>query len=375
MTITWKEIHAQHDAVLQAIQTVRGESCRIRRLFSEPLPSRILFLGCGSSFLVARSLASMAEDLLGIPARALPAGECLLHAERLGWGSAGTLTVAISRSGMTSELVLALRVMKQRHPIRVISLCMTENTEPGRESDLSLEFPWAYDHSVCQTRTVSTLYATGMMMLAIAAGSDGRNSRIAGADSPQSVAASESKALAEGLARAAAAGYAFMSLIEADCEAIGRLPWTNVVTLADAELGGICAEGALAFTEIAQTFSACHSVLDVRHGPMVKIRPDTLVIIAPSNPEGPLERGLLADLAKKGCVLVVVSDALVPPPEGLSSPECWWNLVAGQTLPHAARGLPFIQVCQLIAHAGAVHRGVNPDSPEGLNAWIRLPEA
>lgn len=351
MTQTWQEIHAQHDAVLLALQTVKAETAAIRTLFLEPPPKRILFLGCGSSFMVSRSLATAAESLLDIPSRALPAGECLLHADRMGWGRPGTLVVAVSRSGMTSELVRAIHGMRARGAEHLVSLCMAEGTEPGRLADLSLAFPWAYDQSVCQTRTVATLYAAGLAMLAAAAGDDG---------------------LIEDLRLSAERGPALMKEIEPGCAAVGALPWTNAVTLADAELSGIAAEGALAFTEISQLHSGAYPLLDVRHGPMVMIRHDTLVIAALSDPSSALERSLLADVASKGCALVVVSDSPVPGFASFGTDGRRLNIVSGMPVRHAVRGLPLILACQLIAHAAAMRRGVNPDEPDGLDAWIKL---
>ena len=60
---------------------------------------------------------------------------------------------------------------------------------------------------------------------------------------------------------------------------IGKQEFNNGIVLGECEITGLAEEGALAFKEIYQLNSNHYPVLDVRHGPMVKIDSKTLVIL------------------------------------------------------------------------------------------------
>lgn len=342
---TYQEIQSQYPALERALALAESRHDDARRLIGRTQPNTILFLGSGSSYCLARSLALAAQLNLGIPALALPAGDCMLHATRYEGAMDGAMVVAISHSGRTSEVIEATARLKEAANASVLCLCATEGSELAALSDLALEMPWCFDQSVCQTRAVSCLFAAGMALIA----------RLA-----------ENEALLEGLRRAVAGGPAYLERVEADLAKVAALPWKSAVLLADAEIAGIASEGALAFQEIARKPAVHHHLLDLRHGPMVIVGPETLVIAALTD-GNQYELALLGDVAKKGAKLVVYSDI---PLDGL--PDGALNLSFGRSLPHGARGLPLILIAQLIAYHRAVADGLDPDHPEGLEPWIRL---
>jgi glucosamine--fructose-6-phosphate aminotransferase (isomerizing) len=345
MYLTYSELKDQYDALKRTLRRMREASDGITELFDRAKPKSLVFFGCGSSHCIAESLAMAAWMNLRIPAVAMPAGDFMLHRERYAPALAGSLAVAVSRSGSTSELIEAVRLLKAETNAPAVSIVCAAHTPLAALSELTVEMPWAFDKSVCQTRTVSCLYAAGMLLVA---GLSGR------------------RELAAGIETAVGGGQSYMEWIEGDLKFAAAGPWTHAVTLADAELAGIAAEGALAFKEICQRPSNFYHLLDSRHGPMVMIGPETLVIAALSDANG-YELALLEDAAAKGARLVVYSDT---PVKGL--PKGALNISFGQSLPHAARGLPFILLCQMLAYHRAVFDGVNPDEPEGLSPWIKL---
>ena len=107
-------------------------------------------------------------------------------------------------------------------------------------------------------------------------------------------------------------------------------------------------------------------MLDVRHGPMVQINQDVLVIALVSSGDRALQAGLPADIAKKTSRLLVLDCAPGPqtlPGHNIQLPAC------GSDEAKAVFALYCIQV--LCLHH-AQHRGVDPDNPDGLDAWIKL---
>jgi fructoselysine-6-P-deglycase FrlB-like protein len=105
--------------------------------------------------------------------------------------------------------------------------------------------------------------------------------------------------------------------------------------------------------------------MDCRHGPMVMIGKSTLVIASLSD-GGEQEQRLIADVAKKNALIVTCTD------EPLKLPKVYLNVSFGKKLDNIGRGLALLVVCQYTAYYKALVKGLNPDSPAGLDAWIKL---
>jgi fructoselysine-6-P-deglycase FrlB-like protein len=160
--------------------------------------------------------------------------------------------------------------------------------------------------------------------------------------------------------------------LEPLADTLASRPWDHAVVLADGELEGIAEEGALAFKEICQLPSNYYHMLDVRHGPMVLINEKTLVIAAVGSIGSELERNLLRDVLDKKAELVMFSDTPMCV-EGIAPVNNKINAVFfGSGLPHMAKGIPFIVLCQMIAYYKSEAIGTDPDKPTGLDAWISL---
>jgi len=227
--------------------------------------------------------------------------------------------------------------------ITTASLVCADDTPLGAKSDFVLSTPWAYDNSDCQTRCVTNFYFMATYICAKMTG--------------------DQKMMNE-LRQVLDHGPAYLQKTEAVAQELAAKPWTQAVVLADGELEGIAEEGALAFKEICQLASNYYHLLDVRHGPMVLIDKQTLVLTA-LGVNNELERNLLGDIQRKGAEIVAFYD-LDPNLGDIAS------VSFGSPLSHAVRGIPFIILCQLVAYEKSKATGANPDKPDGLDAWIAL---
>ncbi|MCL2866362.1 MAG: SIS domain-containing protein [Clostridia bacterium] len=343
MSVTYTEMKSQYRALSECSSYLFNKIPEVSAL-TEGL-DRYVFIGCGSSYSVARSGAMLMNLRVKKPALAIPAGDLLLHTESYQPVLAGSVLVALSRSGQTSEVIRAvLRAREIAPDCRVISVVCQEDTELAHISDMVLEMPWAFDHSVCQTRTVSCLYFTCVYLAA---------------------ALSRNTKMMDALNDAVSDGPSFMSTYEPILEKAAYGRWTHAVVLGDAELSGLCDEGALAFKEICQMPSNHYHVLDVRHGPMVLIGEHTLVVAVLSEGGSKTEYDVLSDITAKGAAVVTVTDK----PTGLNRVI---DILTDRPYPHPVRGLPFIAVCQLISFYKSLQTGCDPDKPDGLAPWITL---
>jgi len=342
MAITYKEMRDTFNALQKTKDYLEEKWADTEGFFKGQ--SRFVFIGCGSSYSNAKSYAMICNMNTDVPAIALAAGDILLHAERYKNIIDGSALVFISRSGQTSELIKAHDALKEHgYSFTTASLVCADGTPLGERGDLVLSTPWAFDESVCQTRCVTNAYFMAAYIIA---------------------KITDNKSLLDELDLLIAEGPAYMDKAEALAKELAAEPWTHAVVLADAELEGLAEEGALVFKEVCQLPSSYHHLLDVRHGPMVLIGKETLVIVV-LGVSNELELGLVRDLKAKGAEIVALSDA-VAEPEGVRY-SCF-----GRPLSHIAKGIPAIVLCQMIAYYKSKETGADPDKPTGLDAWISL---
>lgn len=344
MYLIEKELRSQFDALLKTAAELKKCKEEARKVLGGI--SSLCVLGCGSSFSLAKSAAMQFSQNTGTPAYAIPAGDLLVNFPSYKKLLTGSTLMLLSRSGSTSEVIRAARLCKEELGCKVLSICAKTGVPVEELADWSLCLPWAFDEAVCQTRTVSNLYAAALGLTYIAAGDEAHFEELC--------------ALTE---------YAetFCPVNEALLTEFAQRPWTKAVVLGDSGMAGILEEGALAFKEICRRDSNHYHLLDVRHGPMVQIGADTLVIAMVSSGERALQEALLSDLAAKtDCLLVLdcAADTSEPMPgTSISLPAC-----SSDDL----RAIYALYCIQVICLHHAMFRGVDPDKPEGLDAWIKL---
>ena len=308
--------------------------------------NRVCVLGCGSSYSVAKSSARQFAQRTGIAADAVAAGDLLVNFDSYQKVLSDSAILLLSRSGSTSELLAAARRCRKQFPkALIISICAVAAAPIAAVADISIEIPWAFDQSVCQTRTVSNLYAAALLLVGIKAGDEGLLADIAGA---------------------ADKAVAFCAAVEEDLDQLAAANWESAVVLADSGMAGLAEEGALAFKEIARTPSSFYRLLDVRHGPTVMIDRQTLVLATISRGDRQLQADLVADLQTRSEHLLTFSCG-----SSMEVPG-----VAAIRLPitiHDDVSAIFMLYCiQLLSLKRALIRGLDPDRPEGLAAWIEL---
>lgn len=343
---TKQEIFNQYDALQKTYEYFMDRAEDIKKFWQDNKTDSMTFTGCGSSYSICRSAEISTKIRLGIPASSMPTGDLLVNFNHYGNIIEKTMLIAPSRSGSTSEVIMAVKKAQDKYDLPCVSISTKVDSELGRLADLNLEIPWAFDESVCQTRTVTNLYTACLLFIGIIA---------------------EDKVLLDELKKAIEIGKDYMNKYKDPIKEIAeKYPWEKVVVLGDSELQGIAEEGALAFMEICRVPSNYYHVLDVRHGPMVLINSKTLVLVACSPEDESYQKDLIRDLKAKGALVVTIS----------SQKDNIWGSDYNISVPEYERfgvmGIPFIFVPQVLSFYKALHEGINPDAPEGLNPWIKL---
>jgi fructoselysine-6-P-deglycase FrlB-like protein len=345
---TYDEIISQYEALDRTLIKVDSSKEALAEFYGTGSIERVVVLGCGSSFSVAKSVACVAELLLGIPARAIPAGDLMLRADAYRPMLKGSLIISLSRSGATDEIIEALLTLaKSSSDVKTLSVICAEETQLAGLSGLSIEIPWAFDESVCQTRSVTNLYGAAILALGAFAKDPG---------------------IASGIREICGCGHDYIKKLDDGLGDVARQGWSSALVLADAEAYGMAEEGALAFNEISVLPSMSKHMLDSRHGPMVLVNEGTLAIVYVTGDDLARESALVGDLVRKRAKVVVFSAAeKLLADSGLSA-----NIVFPAALDRTVAAIPFVAISQMLAYKKAVLNGGNPDKPPGLDPWIEL---
>lgn len=338
-SLTLKEIKDQYNRIMKTDAYLTEHESILSKI---KYFNRIIYIGCGSSYSLAKSFAQMTIMHTNKTSYAFAAGDVMLRPDEYANLFDDSLIIPITRSGSTSEIIKVLNSI-DRDTYYSIGFTCKENSPVGELCNRVFEMPWAFDESVCQTSCISNFYYVIL--------------RIINAINNKSTIKFDLENLSN-------CGNEFLTNYEGTFKEIAELPWKKVVTLGDSQIAGIVEEGALAFKEICQLASNSYNFLDVRHGPMVLIDKETLVI-APIKDGSQVEADLIKDIQKKGATIVTVSYHDL-------DLENIYSIKTKYDLPYPILGFPFINACQMISLYKAYNVNVDPDSPDGLDAWIKL---
>lgn len=346
MNQTYQEMKLQYHALQLTQNYLQQQADALRTDVAMFNPSSVVFIGCGSGYCLCQSAALSASLSLTVPAHAIAAGDLMLRPQYYEPLLRNALIIAPTRSGNTSEVILAIAAARQTARVHVLAISCVEDAAISQVADLILTMPWAFDQSVCQTRSVTNLYAASLMITHILAGDTRLDHQI------NAVIAN---------------GPSFMEQYEEPLTAIGKLDFSMVYILADGEIAGLASEGIMAFCEIAQVVGHHYHFLDVRHGPMVLVNQKTLVIAVLSDDQREQQVKVIEELIERGATVVTHQSRSGQPIPGVAL-----AVESGLELDLAVQAIPFIFLAQMISVAKAEKLGINPDNPDGIVAWVKL---
>lgn len=345
MYYTETEIMSQHEALQKTFDYMKQKNKQLEAFFETNPYRKFVFLGCGSSYMLAKSAQKLFTSHEETTALAIAGGDFLINSTAYEQYLNGSIVVCISRSGKTSEIVRSAAYIKSKFECPIISIVMEPENDLSRYCDLELVMEWCFDKSVCQTRTVTNLYTALVLLFAYYA-KDG------------CMEASVKTAIEE--------NNQYKDKYRNMLREVAGRDWDNAVVLADGAVCGIAEEGALAFAEIARVSGCYANVLDYRHGPMVLNKANTLNIVLLQPQQEELQRQMIEDLKKRKGIVVSVSQ---------NEENIWgsdYHINIGNSKDFPAWGIPFIYIMQMTAYEKAIAKGCNPDVPEGLDAYIQL---
>lgn len=345
MKLTLKEIFAQYDALKQTIDLFDANCEALKKYIAEVNPRAIVFTGCGSSYSLSCSFRSIASLRTQLPVYAVASGDLWLNCEKYAPILKDALVITVSRSGQTSEVLNAFKAVNELNVnTKYLAIACVVDSPLKAMCGFTLEMPWAFDESVCQTRCVSNMYSMGALVIGAMSGD---------------------ASIREGLLKAVEYGPAYLEKTKDTAKALAELDWDHAVVLADGEIDGLAEEAALTYKEISQLNSNYYHVLDVRHGPMVLVGKKTLLIAAVKSPVNKYEMALVDDSISHGAYTVCYSATEIEK-EGATCVNF------GADCGSVAFGLGLVALCQMISYFKSQVVGCDPDAPDGLSPWIKI---
>ena len=345
-THTWQEIISQPEVWRATLCSFADRQEELEDYLGKEDFDRVLAIGCGSTHYLAQSAATTIQRRAGFPARALPSSELWLSPALV--AQKGTLLLAISRSGTTSETLRAVEAFRKQTDGPVVAVTCYPESELARGASLALVAAEAQERSVAQTRSFVSMLLLTQAFAAVLAKDGGMLSQL----------------------------QRLPGLLRDLVERIGDIPRQlgedttieRLYFLGGGPLYGLANEVMLKFKEMSLSYSEAYHPLEFRHGPMSMVNERTLVVGLLSDTGLTQQLQVLEDMQKLGArVLALIDD--VSAVAGWK-PDYVVELRSG--LSEWERGALYMPVLQRMAHHRAVARGLDPDQPTNLTAIVKL---
>ncbi len=340
------EIFRQGTALRQTHAAVTAQADAVLEMFEEARSGEIVMVACGSSYWLSMSACMTIQEKTGIRCTAVKSGDIVMNPEYYRGAFKKPLVLAPSRSGNTTETLLAVKMFKECYGSKVLGLVEYPDASILPMCDACIRLPWANETSVCQTRSFSNLYYAIVLMAAIV-----------GNDSD----------LEKDLLCYSCEADQLADLVEPQIRKwVDVFPgWTHTVGLGNGKLYGVCVEGVYIGIEMAQFPGNYYGLLEYRHGPIVTAGDHTLTFILSGGNGRGLEEKMAAEIRLKEAKVISISDEAP-----LNNSDD--GFVMGRKATPEAIALFGVMVMQGFAYWKAIELGIDPDNPKDLVSFITL---
>jgi glucosamine--fructose-6-phosphate aminotransferase (isomerizing) len=286
----------------------------------------LVFVGCGTSFNLALSLAAYANGLKR-KAIAVPGAEWLNRPSSFWPEWQKTHVVALSRSGETTETVAAAKASRAAGAF-VTAVTVEPESALAKNCDQLICSPTHPDEGIVMTVSASLMVLLSLQMI--------------GQTVPASVVASARK---------------LADTLDAALPDIIR-DRSHFVFLGGGPLFGIALEGALKLMEMSQLMTQAFHPLEYRHGPISLVDEKTAAIMLYSSDQKTAEAKLVGELREKGAVVI-----------GIGGPG---DLELSVDVDLSLAGLVVLPALQILGERAAQSRQIDTVSPRHLTKVVTL---
>ena len=345
---TLREILSQPAAWLETARRFGPDAELIETLQSFSFQKPWLFIGCGSSYYLSQTIAAQWAKLFQSVCMAAPASELLFSPDEVLRRMNAQQVVLVSRSGKTTEVLRAAKILRDRGDIRTLGVTCSESSVLEELCAQTLKLPWADEKSMVMTRSF-----TSILLLFERLGA-----RFVGDETLVSALDSLPEKTAEWLGANADKIRALGS----------RRNFADFVFLGQGAHYWLAQEAALKITEMSSSYAQAYHTLEFRHGPKSIAGRDTLITFLLSEAAAEEESLVVAEVKKLGAATLVVTNRAT---EALRR-ESDLLMEFGLDVPEYARMALAAIPAQLLGLAVGLRKGLNPDAPKNLTSAVVL---
>jgi glucosamine--fructose-6-phosphate aminotransferase (isomerizing) len=256
------------------------------------------------------------------------------------------LVIAITRSGATTEVKLAVERLKREYGARALAIT-SDIGDVANVCDAEINFAECRERSVVMTQAF-TCVLTGLYLLADGAAGSRR--------------ANEISRLPNSIDRALRSTEHELRALAED-EKIARFFF-----LGSGPMKGLADECALKITEMALNTAFSYRTLEFRHGPKATLNSSDQVIIFPVEAERQHLKILLGEIEATGARSRVISEEPITDAVTFINPRS----AIRNSQSEVFRPALYAHVGQLLGYWRAAARELNPDAPRHLARTVVL---
>jgi len=312
--------------------------------FNEDAVDIVLFTGCGTSFYLAIAAARYYQSATGEVAVAVPASELFLHTNTHILSNKKYNIIGISRSGTTSEIIMALEHLNGSENIRTMAVTCNGDTPMAEVANEVIALNDISEKSVVMTQSFSNmLYALQLYAAKI-------SQRVELMNQLEKIPALVTTALGNG---------------EQLKQVTEDLAKKRFIFLGSGAYNGLAKEATLKLKEMTQTECESYSNLEFRHGPISIVDEATVVILFTQKETKDFDQALIKDIQKLGGFVGVI---------GIASADLEADLIIrlSEEIDDLNRLVEVVPYFQLLAYQRAIFKGYDPDKPRNLTQVVSL---
>jgi len=346
--VTIKEIIEQPTSWNSTINYITQQRKYIKE-FTDTLKNRnLIFTGCGTSYYLGLSGASIYSKIAKEKANAFPASDLLIFPESIFSNNTKYLTVPISRSGTTTETVLAAKSVKKDLGIYTLALSCYEDSELANICNMKLIAQNATEKSVVMTKSFTTMLLIIQIISAIKAENNDYEKNL-------TILPEKGEMIVE----------KYQSTIQ---DIINNENMNKFIYLGQGPYYGLACESMLKIKEMSLSTSEAYHSLEFRHGPKSIVDSKTLLTIFISDAGVEYETNLLQEIKQLGAKTLVICENKTK--EISNYGDYIFELNSG--LSDYERLILYMPISQLLGYYMAVHKGLDPDKPKNLTQVVTL---
>ena len=299
----------------------------------------IIVFGSGTSYYLAMLIALLIEKK-GVRAKAVPSCELFLYPDLYLNFEQKRLAVGISRSGESSEGLIAADLFKEKG-VPVLALGCDANSSLPQKADYKLIFPEGHEEGMVMLRSFTCMLLGFQLFL-----------------NPQAERFHALPGVGERLLKDHADNLKNLA---------NKRNFNRFVMLGSGFTYPLAVEASLKFQEMAISTSEAYHSLEYRHGPKSTADADTLVVLFALHGNPSYGAKLVEDLSDYGVTSLVIGEDAQPYQEAAS-----YTVDLGTDLAREDRLLLHLLPAHVLAFETAIRLGQNPDAPRNLSAVVKF---